>query len=38
MSRTADKIAHLRMTGFEHPAYIDVALPLAGKEGFERGK
>jgi hypothetical protein len=47
MSRTADKIAHLRKSAFEHPEYIDVLLPfeeifaldlLAGKEGFERGK
>jgi len=49
MSRTADKIAHLRKTPFEHPEYIDVpleaedlsTLPLdrpAGKEGFGRGK
>src|SRR5512135_2054953 len=27
MRRTADKIAHLRMTAFEHPEYIDVLLP-----------
>jgi hypothetical protein len=47
MSRTTDKIAHLRKTAFEHPESIDVLLPfeeifaldlLAGKEGFERGK
>jgi len=38
MSRTADKIAHLRKTAFEHPKYIDALLPLTGKEGFERGK
>jgi len=49
MSRTADKIAHLRKPAFEHPEYIDVPLEaedistlhldlLAGKEGFERGK
>jgi len=49
MSRTADKIAHLRKTAFEHPEYIDVPMEAetlstlhldlpAGKEGFERGK
>jgi hypothetical protein len=45
MSRTADKIAHLRKTAFEHPEYIDALLPFEeifayvdGKEGFERGK
>ena len=38
MNRTADKIAHLRKTAFEHPEYIDVLLPLAGKAGLERGK
>ena len=45
MSRTAEKIAHLRKTAFEHPEYIDVLLPFEeifayadGKEGFERGK
>jgi hypothetical protein len=38
MRRTADKIAHLRKTAFEHPEYIDIVLPLAGKERFERGK
>ena len=27
MSRSADKIAHLRKTAFEHPEYIDVLLP-----------
>jgi hypothetical protein len=27
MSSTADKIAHLRKTAFEHPEYIDVLLP-----------
>ena len=27
MTRTADKIAHLRKTAFEHPEYIDVLLP-----------
>jgi len=27
MSRTADKIAHLRKTAFEHPEYIDLLLP-----------
>jgi FdhE protein len=27
MSRTAEKIAHLRKTAFEHPEYIDVLLP-----------
>jgi hypothetical protein len=49
MSRTADKIAHLRKTPFEPPEYIDVPreaedlstlhldLP-AGKERFGRGK
>jgi hypothetical protein len=47
MSRTTDKIAHLRKTAFEHPESIDVLLPFeeifaldlpAGKERFERGK
>jgi len=38
MRCTEDKIAHLRKTAFEHPKYIDALLPLAGKEGFERGK
>lgn len=38
MRRTADKIAHFRKTAYEHPECIDVLLPLAGKEGFEREK
>jgi hypothetical protein len=38
MRRTADKIAHLRKTGFEHSPRIDALLPRAGKERFERGK
>ena len=38
MRRMEDKIAHLRKTVFEHSRYIDALLPLAGKEGFERGK
>jgi len=38
MRRTVGKIAHLRKTSFEHPEYIHALLPLAGKEGFERGK
>lgn len=38
MRRTTDKIAHLLKTAFKHPEYIDALLPLAGKEGFERGK
>jgi hypothetical protein len=48
MSRTADKIAHLRKTAFEPPEYIDVPLEVEdlstlhldlppGKEGFGRG-
>ncbi|MBW6504711.1 hypothetical protein K0B90_10625 [bacterium] len=49
MRRTADKIAHLPKSAFEHPEYIGMPLEaedlatlhldlLAGKEGFERGK
>jgi len=41
MSRTADKIAHLRKTAFEHPEYIDVLLPFeeifAYVDGMEGG-
>ena len=38
MGRPADKIAHLGKTAFKHPEYIRPLLPLAGKEGYERGK
>ena len=38
MRRTADMIAHLRKTAFEHPEYMHALLPLAGEEGVERGK
>ena len=38
MSRTADKIAHLRKTAFEHPEYIDVLLPFEAIFTFVDGK
>ena len=38
MSRTADKIAHLRKTAFEHPEYIDVLLPFEGIFAYVDGK
>ena len=38
MSRTADKIAHLRKTAFEHPEYIDVLLPFEKIFAYVDGK
>ena len=38
MSRTAEKIAHLRKTAFEHPEYIDVLLPFEGIFAYVDGK
>ena len=38
MSRTADKIAHLRKTAFEHPEYVDVLLPFEGIFAYVDGK
>ena len=38
MSRTADKIAHLRKTAFEHPEYIDVLLPFEEIFAYLDGK
>lgn len=38
MSRTADKIAHLRKTAFEHPEYIDVLLPFEEIFAYVDGK
>ena len=38
MSRTADKIAHLRKTAFEHPEYIDVLLPFEAIFAYVDGK
>ena len=38
MSRTADKIAHLRKTAYEHPEYIDVLLPFEAIFSYVDGK
>lgn len=38
MSSTADKIAHLRKTAFEHPEYIDVLLPFEEIFAYVDGK
>jgi FdhE protein len=38
MSNTADKIAHLRKTAFEHPEYIDVLLPFKEIFAYVDGK
>jgi FdhE protein len=38
MGRTADKIAHLRKTAFEHPEYIDVLLPFEKIFAYTDGK
>ena len=38
MSRTSDKIAHLRNTAFEHPEYIDVLLPFQEIFAYTDGK
>ncbi|MCR4310642.1 MAG: formate dehydrogenase accessory protein FdhE [Deltaproteobacteria bacterium] len=38
MSRTADKIAHLRKTAFEHPEYIDLLLPFEEIFAYVDGK
>jgi len=38
MSSSADKIAHLRKTAFEHPEYIDVLLPFEGIFAYVDGK
>ncbi len=38
MSRTADKIAHLRKTAFEHPEYIDLLLPFEEIFAYIDGK
>ena len=38
MSRTADKIAHLRKTTFEHPEYFDVLLPFEKIFAYVDGK
>ena len=38
MRRTADKIAHLRKTAFEHPEYIDVLLPFEEIFAYTDGK
>jgi len=38
LSRTADKISHLRKTAFEHPEYIDVLLPFEEIFAYLDGK
>jgi FdhE protein len=38
MSRSAEKIAHLRKTAFEHPEYIDVLLPFEEIFAYVDGK
>jgi FdhE protein len=38
MGRTADKIAHLRKTAFEHPEYIDLLLPFEEIFAYVDGK